>query len=932
MKKLFSLLTFVALGFAALMAETIDSGVLSFNVLTAPSGSAYGTLSCVGLNSVGKSSSSVTVTVPYILRVKTGNYYVTTISQGAFQGSTNVRSVKLQYGVSEISSNAFNGCTSLTTVTIPSSVTTIGTGAFDGCTKLTTASLASLNPSGMSVGSSAFANVSAAASLCVPAGADISAYRKLFPYSWFPTLAHVGSVCDYTMANGARVVVSKAPTASENGEFTIVGFDVTASDAKNGVLTVSTNSTSVTGHDKKFDYVAVADSAFAGSTTLKQLNLSACTSIASIGVGAAFECASLTSVNIAAGTLQKSAFYGCDNLTSARLGACVVKEYAFSTCRSLSSVTLNAVTELGANAFRYSALTSITIPSTTTSIDKNFVDDVTSLKKIIVADGNTVYSSYQCALYDKALTTLIRVPQGYEGNTLYLPSSLTTIKSGAAYSCVKIKEVAVPYGVTEIGSAAFRDCSALTTVYIPSSVKKLGGNILQYCDNLTTLSVNTHYAPSVTSSNFKGMTRSSVNLHVQRGMVDAFKNAGWTGFASYNNNDVVATDYRTGKLGYTITSTAAESSHAGRARVVRHSTASDVTGAVEVPASITINGKAYAVTAIDTLAFGTANGFSLTGCANVDTIAYRAFYNQPVTAVKMPAVSHVGKEAFYGSNIVSAELPDKRISFGVDAFTNCSDLRRIVTSRYCTWDGKFFGNNASSFCYYARINNVAEVMESLNEYDYDDQYKCGERVAPCFKAEYTTFLLAAQANLTANNSNLPSLPRYITSYDAATGTARTSQGVSNIDASRGIILTDLTPGALYMIPRNYNKFSDDYTSILEANTRASSFNIGGRNEAYYWDHENLKFVRHRSGRYYIGSGSACLVVKDAGDEIYLDLFPKASTTGDVNGDGIVDITDVNMTINMVLGKVTKTTAGDIDGSGDVDITDVNAVINLMLGK
>ncbi len=55
-------------------------------------------------------------------------------------------------------------------------------------------------------------------------------------------------------------------------------------------------------------------------------------------------------------------------------------------------------------------------------------------------------------------------------------------------------------------------------------------------------------------------------------------------------------------------------------------------------------------------------------------------------------------------------------------------------------------------------------------------------------------------------------------------------------------------------------------------------------------------------------------------------------TGDVNGDGIIDITDVNMAINMVLGKLDKTPSGDLNADGQVDITDVNSVINLMLGK
>ena len=57
----------------------------------------------------------------------------------------------------------------------------------------------------------------------------------------------------------------------------------------------------------------------------------------------------------------------------------------------------------------------------------------------------------------------------------------------------------------------------------------------------------------------------------------------------------------------------------------------------------------------------------------------------------------------------------------------------------------------------------------------------------------------------------------------------------------------------------------------------------------------------------------------------------AGVVGDVNGDGKVDIADVNAVINMMLGKIEATEAGDVTGGG-VDIADVNAVINIMLGK
>ena len=52
---------------------------------------------------------------------------------------------------------------------------------------------------------------------------------------------------------------------------------------------------------------------------------------------------------------------------------------------------------------------------------------------------------------------------------------------------------------------------------------------------------------------------------------------------------------------------------------------------------------------------------------------------------------------------------------------------------------------------------------------------------------------------------------------------------------------------------------------------------------------------------------------------------------DINGDGQVDISDVNEVINMMLGK-SDIAPVDITGDGKVDISDVNLVINAMLGK
>ena len=53
-------------------------------------------------------------------------------------------------------------------------------------------------------------------------------------------------------------------------------------------------------------------------------------------------------------------------------------------------------------------------------------------------------------------------------------------------------------------------------------------------------------------------------------------------------------------------------------------------------------------------------------------------------------------------------------------------------------------------------------------------------------------------------------------------------------------------------------------------------------------------------------------------------------TGDVNGDGEVNIADVNAVIDMILGSPAEN--GDVNGDGEVNIADVNAIIDIILNS
>ncbi|MBR1881941.1 MAG: dockerin type I repeat-containing protein [Muribaculaceae bacterium] len=65
----------------------------------------------------------------------------------------------------------------------------------------------------------------------------------------------------------------------------------------------------------------------------------------------------------------------------------------------------------------------------------------------------------------------------------------------------------------------------------------------------------------------------------------------------------------------------------------------------------------------------------------------------------------------------------------------------------------------------------------------------------------------------------------------------------------------------------------------------------------------------------------------------IDIHPDAELpplTGDVNGDGDVDVADANLLINMVLGSTKANSVADVNGDGSVDVADVNTLINIIL--
>ena len=65
---------------------------------------------------------------------------------------------------------------------------------------------------------------------------------------------------------------------------------------------------------------------------------------------------------------------------------------------------------------------------------------------------------------------------------------------------------------------------------------------------------------------------------------------------------------------------------------------------------------------------------------------------------------------------------------------------------------------------------------------------------------------------------------------------------------------------------------------------------------------------------------------------YPNISVPEGLTGDVNGDGTVNITDINYVINIILSGAAAPASADVNGDGTVNISDINMIISIILSN
>ncbi|MCD8306261.1 MAG: leucine-rich repeat domain-containing protein, partial [Prevotella sp.] len=127
----------------------------------------------------------------------------------------------------------------------------------------------------------------------------------------------------------------------------------------------------------------------------------------------------------------------------------------------------------------------------------------------------------------------------YNGNggptSITLPTTITSIGNNAFNMCTNLTEMTIPEGVTSIGDGAFSGCTAIKTISLPSTLTSIGTKEFSKCTAMTDLTCLATTAPTLptvsqaSQSPFNGISQ-AINLWVPCGSSSSYST--WTSMMS----------------------------------------------------------------------------------------------------------------------------------------------------------------------------------------------------------------------------------------------------------------------------------------------------------------------------------------------------------------------------------------------------------------
>ncbi len=295
--------------------------------------------------------------------------------------------------------------------------------------------------------------------------------------------------------------------------------------------------------------------------------------------------------------------------------------------------------ETFANEFTAESYADKALPANTTVYAQFIINTENTEEGIFIISSDASYYSYKAPNSIKTSTFTIpgthngkpvlelaesafaqtSTPTGTKLTDIILPEGLVKIGKRAFINRYWIKELKIPNTVEILGEKAFERCSSLETITLPDNLKEVGENIFIDCTKLQTINIGKNLF-NLDGTVFGGCeSLTTINVSPENPYLTVTNDK-----ALYN---------------------------------------SDLTTLISLPA-----------------ASGTT---SIILPESVTSISAKAFYkNTNISSITFNnKLESIGDNAFDGSSITKAILPDNLKTIGISAFNNCSSLKEVYIGK-----------------------------------------------------------------------------------------------------------------------------------------------------------------------------------------------------------------------------------------------------------
>lgn len=454
-----------------------------------------------------------------------------TTQKGAFEGQTNLTSIKFQGQTQIINNNAFKGCTSLIDVDLPSSIIGIGTSAFENTGSISKINLNNVKyisnsafknaftnlpektvdislDNAQYIGSMAFMGNTAIKSLNFSNNNSLNTLStSAFENTIIPGVVDLSKTTLKTIGTKAFKGTTQLETVKLPSSLAVLG----ATGADSGVFQDS----SISSIDlSKTSISIIYQDTFKGAANLSTYSFPE--SLVTLDLSA-FNGTAITSLDLSntkVTTLNNNAFQNAANLKEVKFPSTLTTLGTSSFAgTSLVNVDLSntQLTTISDSAFMgISTLTSVQLPSTLTTINQNAFKD-TAISSIDLS--NTKVKSIGNSAFENTLLSNIKFPNGtsiVDANNNPVISTIGT----AAFKNTKLTNIDLRHvNLSTLSNSIFEDCSELEYILIKSPD-------LNSLSSPTTATAIQKQITSVGSKAFKNAKKLKGIFHVTEGSTD----------------------------------------------------------------------------------------------------------------------------------------------------------------------------------------------------------------------------------------------------------------------------------------------------------------------------------------------------------------------------------------------------------------------------